>query len=194
MAVCDWDMCFIFALRGWEGTAHDAREFDNVNNSWNELSSSRRYSETDSDFDQYEDTNIIEMENDTHTSEGSTTNLTVVSSTEMDVLRDAIQDQIVDYCNVIKRCTKVLCEADTGEYGTYSTVGLNDNVFSSSIRSSPSVSSPSKTFFPSSSSSEYELTYITSFDCSSLGGGGTFPIIFSTGCCGCRTTLRRSWI
>nr|KYP47354.1 hypothetical protein KK1_031037 [Cajanus cajan] len=24
MAVCDWDMCFIFALPRWEGTAHDA--------------------------------------------------------------------------------------------------------------------------------------------------------------------------
>ncbi|XP_057719160.1 uncharacterized protein LOC130980551 [Arachis stenosperma] len=30
MAVCDWDMCFIFALPGWEGTAHDARVFDNA--------------------------------------------------------------------------------------------------------------------------------------------------------------------
>ncbi|XLU20481.1 hypothetical protein S245_056547, partial [Arachis hypogaea] len=30
MAVCDWDMCFIFALPGWEGTAHDARIFDNA--------------------------------------------------------------------------------------------------------------------------------------------------------------------
>ena len=27
MAVCDWDMCFTFALPGWEGTAHDARDF-----------------------------------------------------------------------------------------------------------------------------------------------------------------------
>ena len=27
MAVCDWDMCFIFALPGWEGSAHDARVF-----------------------------------------------------------------------------------------------------------------------------------------------------------------------
>ncbi|KAL4357256.1 hypothetical protein AHAS_Ahas09G0168500 [Arachis hypogaea] len=30
MVVCDWDMCFIFALPGWEGTAHDARAFDNA--------------------------------------------------------------------------------------------------------------------------------------------------------------------
>lgn len=30
MAVCDWDMCFIFALPGWEGTAHDARVFENA--------------------------------------------------------------------------------------------------------------------------------------------------------------------
>ncbi|KAL4307523.1 hypothetical protein AHAS_Ahas16G0286800 [Arachis hypogaea] len=30
MAVCDWDMCFIFTLSGWEGTAHDARVFDNA--------------------------------------------------------------------------------------------------------------------------------------------------------------------
>jgi hypothetical protein len=28
MAVCDWDMCFTFVLAGWEGTAHDARVFD----------------------------------------------------------------------------------------------------------------------------------------------------------------------
>ncbi|KAL4345226.1 hypothetical protein AHAS_Ahas11G0257200 [Arachis hypogaea] len=30
MTVCDWDMYFIFALPGWEGTAHDACVFDNV--------------------------------------------------------------------------------------------------------------------------------------------------------------------
>ncbi|KAL4374529.1 hypothetical protein AHAS_Ahas05G0190900 [Arachis hypogaea] len=30
MVVCDWDMCFIFALSGWEGIAHDARVFDNA--------------------------------------------------------------------------------------------------------------------------------------------------------------------
>ncbi|XLS75828.1 hypothetical protein HN51_032693 [Arachis hypogaea] len=30
MAVCDWDMCFIFALPGWEDTVHDARIFDNA--------------------------------------------------------------------------------------------------------------------------------------------------------------------
>ncbi|KAL4328260.1 hypothetical protein AHAS_Ahas13G0182300 [Arachis hypogaea] len=30
MAICDWDMCFIFALPGWEGTAHDTRVFDNA--------------------------------------------------------------------------------------------------------------------------------------------------------------------
>jgi hypothetical protein len=30
MAVCDWDMCFTFALPGWEGTAHDARVFENA--------------------------------------------------------------------------------------------------------------------------------------------------------------------
>ena len=28
MAVCDWNMCFTFVLLGWEGTAHDARVFD----------------------------------------------------------------------------------------------------------------------------------------------------------------------
>ncbi|XP_050877618.1 uncharacterized protein LOC127081403 [Lathyrus oleraceus] len=28
MAVCDWNMCFTFVLAGWEGTAHDARVFD----------------------------------------------------------------------------------------------------------------------------------------------------------------------
>lgn len=28
MAVCDWDMCFTFVWPGWEGTAHDARIFD----------------------------------------------------------------------------------------------------------------------------------------------------------------------
>ena len=30
MALCDWNMCFISALLGWEGTAHDARVFDNA--------------------------------------------------------------------------------------------------------------------------------------------------------------------
>ncbi|XP_057419635.1 uncharacterized protein LOC130713837 [Lotus japonicus] len=30
MAACDWSMCFIFALPGWEGTAHDAQVFDNA--------------------------------------------------------------------------------------------------------------------------------------------------------------------
>ncbi|KAL4313864.1 hypothetical protein AHAS_Ahas15G0027700 [Arachis hypogaea] len=30
MAVCDWDMWFIFALPEWEDTAHDARVFDNA--------------------------------------------------------------------------------------------------------------------------------------------------------------------
>ncbi|XP_054780804.1 uncharacterized protein LOC129288314 [Prosopis cineraria] len=30
MAVCDWDMCFTFVIAGWEGTAHDARVFDNA--------------------------------------------------------------------------------------------------------------------------------------------------------------------
>ncbi|XP_057426609.1 uncharacterized protein LOC130720044 [Lotus japonicus] len=28
MVVCDWNMCFTFVLPGWEGTAHDARVFD----------------------------------------------------------------------------------------------------------------------------------------------------------------------
>ncbi|XP_059286958.1 uncharacterized protein LOC132040337 [Lycium ferocissimum] len=28
MVVCDWDMCFTFVWPGWEGTAHDARIFD----------------------------------------------------------------------------------------------------------------------------------------------------------------------
>jgi hypothetical protein len=28
MAVCDWNMCFTFVLAGWEGTAHDARVFE----------------------------------------------------------------------------------------------------------------------------------------------------------------------
>ncbi|KAL4334533.1 hypothetical protein GQ457_07G016480 [Hibiscus cannabinus] len=27
MTVCDWNMCFTFALPGWEGSAHDARIF-----------------------------------------------------------------------------------------------------------------------------------------------------------------------
>ena len=27
MAICGWDMCFIFALPGWEGSTHDARVF-----------------------------------------------------------------------------------------------------------------------------------------------------------------------
>ncbi|KAK8916146.1 hypothetical protein KSP39_PZI022169 [Platanthera zijinensis] len=27
MAVCDFNMCFTFALAGWEGTAHDSRIF-----------------------------------------------------------------------------------------------------------------------------------------------------------------------
>ncbi|KAL1290786.1 hypothetical protein AAHE18_20G154400 [Arachis hypogaea] len=30
MVICDWEMCFIFALPGWEGTVHDARVFDNA--------------------------------------------------------------------------------------------------------------------------------------------------------------------
>ncbi|XP_054814548.1 uncharacterized protein LOC129315060 [Prosopis cineraria] len=30
MAVCDWDMYFTFVITGWEGTAHDARVFDNT--------------------------------------------------------------------------------------------------------------------------------------------------------------------
>ena len=28
MAVCDFDMYFIFILSGWEGSAHDAKVFD----------------------------------------------------------------------------------------------------------------------------------------------------------------------
>lgn len=27
MAACDFDMCFTFALTGWEGSAHDTRIF-----------------------------------------------------------------------------------------------------------------------------------------------------------------------
>lgn len=30
MNVCDSDMCFIFALKEWEGTAHDAYVFENA--------------------------------------------------------------------------------------------------------------------------------------------------------------------
>ena len=27
MVVCDWDVCFIYALLSWEGSAHDTRVF-----------------------------------------------------------------------------------------------------------------------------------------------------------------------
>nr|KYP71030.1 hypothetical protein KK1_010273 [Cajanus cajan] len=193
MAFCDWDMCFIFALLGWEGTAHDVRvfenalttptmnfphppsgkyylvdfgyptpiryvgpykceryhlpdfrrsfRFENYNEVFNYYHSSlrctiertfgvwknrfailrcmpkfkfetqvqivsatmtihnfiRRKSETDSEFKRYEDENIDEYENDNHISEDQSLPLTVTSSTEIDLVRDSIRDQIISH-------------------------------------------------------------------------------------------------
>ncbi|KAL4288076.1 hypothetical protein AHAS_Ahas19G0250000 [Arachis hypogaea] len=193
MAVCDWDMCFIFALPGWEGTAHDTRVFDNAittptmnfphpprgkyylvdagyptpkgyigpykceryhladfrrssrftnhNKVFNYYHSSlrytiertfrvwknrfailrhmpkfkietqvqivcatmaihnfiRRHSETDTEFNQYEHANILDGEDNSYVGESSDQTLTIISSAEIDRVRDSIRDQIINH-------------------------------------------------------------------------------------------------
>ncbi|XP_028785369.1 uncharacterized protein LOC114741284 [Neltuma alba] len=191
MAACDWDMCFTFALAGWEGTAHDARVFynalttpsmnfphpppgkyylvdagyptpvgyigpykceryhlpdfrrssgfQNENEIFNYYHSSlrctiertfgvwknrfaildhmppykiqtqvqiviatmaihnfiRRHTDTDFKFSQYEDENILEGNYDDHVVSYPSPSANIVSSSEMDRLRDSIRDQIL---------------------------------------------------------------------------------------------------
>ncbi|XP_072084628.1 uncharacterized protein [Arachis hypogaea] len=153
MAVCDWDMCFIFALPGWEGTAHDTRVFDNAITTptmnfphpprgkyylvdagyptpkgyigpykceryhladfrrssrftnHNKIVCAtmaihnfiRRHSETDTEFNQYEHANILDGEDNSYVGESSDQTLTIISSAEIDRVRDSIRDQIINH-------------------------------------------------------------------------------------------------
>src|ERR1044072_4468463 len=55
----------------------------------------RRKSATDSEFMRYEDENVVE--HDDHDHVGENPPITVVSSPEMNLVRDSIRDQIVEY-------------------------------------------------------------------------------------------------
>ena len=57
----------------------------------------RRHSETDFEFNQYEDENIVEAEDDNHVGEDPFPNLTIASSLEMNLIRDLIRDQSIEY-------------------------------------------------------------------------------------------------
>ena len=57
----------------------------------------RRHSETDFEFNQYEDENIVEAEDDNHVGEDPFSNLTIASSLEMNLIRDLIRDQSIEY-------------------------------------------------------------------------------------------------
>ncbi|KAL4327687.1 hypothetical protein AHAS_Ahas13G0125000 [Arachis hypogaea] len=63
----------------------------------------RRNSKTDFEFTQYEDENIIEDEDDNQIGDSQSPNLSVAFSSEMNIVRDSIQDQIlVHRSNLIK--------------------------------------------------------------------------------------------
>ncbi|KAK9038678.1 hypothetical protein V6N11_023534 [Hibiscus sabdariffa] len=57
----------------------------------------RRKSETDSEFNRYEGEDMVELDDDDHGSVDPSIRLTVASSTEMDLIRDSIRDQIVEH-------------------------------------------------------------------------------------------------
>ncbi|KAK9032777.1 hypothetical protein V6N11_017820 [Hibiscus sabdariffa] len=57
----------------------------------------RRKSETDSEFNRYEGEDMVELDDDDHGSVDPSIRLTVASSTEMDLVRDSIRDQIVEH-------------------------------------------------------------------------------------------------
>ncbi|KAK8540743.1 hypothetical protein V6N13_010357 [Hibiscus sabdariffa] len=56
-----------------------------------------RKSETDSEFNRYEGEDMVEHDDDDHGSVDPSIRLTVASSTEMDLVRDSIRDQIVEH-------------------------------------------------------------------------------------------------
>ncbi|KAK9032381.1 hypothetical protein V6N11_056652 [Hibiscus sabdariffa] len=56
-----------------------------------------RKSETDSEFNRYEGEDMVELDDDDHGSVDPSIRLTVASSTEMDLVRDSIRDQIVEH-------------------------------------------------------------------------------------------------
>ncbi|KAK8604863.1 hypothetical protein V6N13_082330 [Hibiscus sabdariffa] len=56
-----------------------------------------RKSETDFDFNRYEGEDMVELDDDDHGSVDPSVRLTVASSTEMDLVRDSIRDQIVEH-------------------------------------------------------------------------------------------------
>ncbi|XP_020989548.1 uncharacterized protein LOC110276775 [Arachis duranensis] len=115
MAVCDWDMCFIFALPGWKGTAYDARVFDNAITAPTmnfPHPPPGKYYLVDAgyptpkgyigpykytEFNQYEHANILDGEDNSYVGESSDQTLTISSSVEMDRVRDSIRDQIINY-------------------------------------------------------------------------------------------------
>ncbi|KAK8508796.1 hypothetical protein V6N12_034899 [Hibiscus sabdariffa] len=57
----------------------------------------RRKPETDSEFNRYEGEDMVELDDDDHGSMDPSIRLTVASSTEMDLVRDSIRDQIVEH-------------------------------------------------------------------------------------------------
>ncbi|KAK8571325.1 hypothetical protein V6N13_103453 [Hibiscus sabdariffa] len=56
-----------------------------------------RKSETDSEFNRYEGEDMVELDDDDHGNVDPSIRLTVASSTEMDLVRDSIRDQIVEH-------------------------------------------------------------------------------------------------
>ncbi|KAK8647654.1 hypothetical protein V6N13_121383 [Hibiscus sabdariffa] len=72
--------------------------FANHNEVFNYYHSSLRKTETDSDFNLYESEYMVELDgDDDHGSVNPSVRLTVASSTEMDLFRDSIRDQIVEH-------------------------------------------------------------------------------------------------
>ncbi|KAK8673895.1 hypothetical protein V6N13_112204 [Hibiscus sabdariffa] len=71
--------------------------FANHNEVFNYYHSSLRKSETDSEFNRYEGEDMVELDDDDHGSVDPSIRLTVASSTEMDLIRDSIRDQIVEH-------------------------------------------------------------------------------------------------
>ncbi|KAL4294603.1 hypothetical protein AHAS_Ahas18G0244600 [Arachis hypogaea] len=115
MALCDWNMCFIFlyldgkALRMmlvyliiFAILRHMPKfkietQVQIVCATMAIHNFIRRHSKTDTEFNQYEHTNIFDGEYNSYVGESSDQTLTISSFAEMDRIRDSIRDQIINH-------------------------------------------------------------------------------------------------
>ncbi|KAL4343248.1 hypothetical protein AHAS_Ahas11G0059400 [Arachis hypogaea] len=124
MTVCDWNMCFIFTLPGWEDKIPDTHSryptpigyispyryeryhLPNFGRSsgfanGNEVFKGKFKIDLqfwvvcqNFEFTQYKDENIIEDKDDNQIDDSLSPNLSVTSSSEMNIVRDSIRNQI----------------------------------------------------------------------------------------------------